>query len=109
MREGEREEMNGTVTQVEEKEDPALLVSARKKKKKTRWPIDQPSGVQTATRGGGVGGQRVQQRGKEVRGRELGFTHRWLFPASSPASASSSFPRKYTEEHIKCGSSTHAH
>lgn len=37
------------------------------------------------------------------------FTHRWLFPASSPSSASSSFPRKYTEEHIKCGSSTHAH
>jgi len=32
-----------------------------------------------------------------------------LIPASSPSSASSSFPKKYTEEHIKCGSSTHAH
>lgn len=45
----------------------------------------------------------------EREGGKWSFTHQWLFPASSPSSASSSFPRKYTEEHIKCGSSTHAH
>lgn len=89
----------------EVKDYPVLIVSALKIRISIHCCIvDSPS----------VGPQRqdATRRAKcptEKGGGKGSFTHRWLFPASFPSSASSSFPRKYTEEHIKCGSSTHAH